>query len=167
MGGDIWYTDNYTTYGSYLMINPGETTPLMTEGFYLGNTLFDIRKKKGKSIYILTSQGEEGQTRTEIDADNTGEFFVGRDLLDKVQVMEDETVSSHHAQLTFDSSTSTWNIKDHGRKGTGSSNGTWIKIGKDTIIMGAEQLMRIDKDCFIIFKHALSLIHICRCRRAI
>lgn len=153
IGDDIWYTDNYTTFGSYLMITPGEFTSLSAEGFCLGNTLFEL-KKKSEDIYVLTSQGEQyEQTRTEINVNDVSEFIIGRDLLDKIQVADDDTVSLHHAKLSFDSSTSTWNIKDHGRKGTGSSNGTWIKIGTDTIIVNTDQILRISKDCFIFFKH--------------
>jgi len=152
VGDDIWYTDNYTIYGSFVMSPPGKCNPLMTGEFCLGNTLFDLKEERNKGIYTLISKGEEDQLRAEINTADTKEFFIGRDRIAKVQVMDDETISSQHAQLTFDSSNSTWNIRDHGRTGKGSSNGTWIKLGVDTIIVGPEQIMRIGKDCFIILK---------------
>ena len=42
--------------------------------------------------------------------------------------MEDLTISVHHAELKYNHLDQSWQIKDRGRYGRGSSNGIWLRI---------------------------------------
>ena len=151
VGDEIWYTDNYTKYGSYLKIKPKEHVAIKSNGFCLGHTIFTL-ERKDKENYILMYENDKGKESRELNTIKNALFYIGRDNNDQIQVKSDETISKKHAQVHYDLSTKNWVIKDYGRKGMGSSNGTWIKIGTATIIVNPEQIIRISKECFLTFK---------------
>lgn len=151
VGDEIWFTDNYTRYGCFFRAKPQEWVALKSNGFCLGNTIFHIRPKD-KDTFFFDREGQRSKETHIIDAVATPTLFIGRESNDKIMLADDETVSAHHAQLKFDLASRLWTIKDHGRKGTGSSNGTWVKIGPETIFVHLDEVIRIGKETFLTFK---------------
>ena len=151
IGDEIWLTDNYTPYGCFTKVEPQKPVQLTGNGFCLGNTVFTILRKD-KDECTLLKEGLKGTEKYELDPKKEPTFFIGRDAADQIKVPEDDTISSHHAQVRFDIAIRAWTIKDHGRKGTGSSNGTWVKLSTATTVVNPGDTARIGKECFLCFK---------------
>ena len=148
VNGEIWFTDNYSSYGSFIKANTKELCSLPASAFCLGNTLFNITQKDKSTFEVEKIGASSRQTFTVVVP---ADIKVGRDVSDKISVPEDETISVHHAQLKFDLTSRSWQIKDHGRTGNGSSNGTWIKLAVPTTIVTHEDIIRIGKELFLVF----------------
>lgn len=150
---EIWFTDNYTDYGCYTMLRPPRQMPLIGDSFILGNTLFTIAEEgRAKGKYGILKRNERSTQNYEVVPAQFPNLFIGRDSSDRISVIEDETMSVHHAQLSFDIMERRWLIKDHGRTGKGSSNGTWLRLGTETLALSADDIVRVGKETFIIFR---------------
>lgn len=150
---EVWFSDNYTSYGSFLKTQAKRQVPLEIEAFVLGNTLFSIKRDgKADTVFTFLKTTENGTEDVKIDTKSTDHIFIGRDPSDTIPVLDDTSMSAHHAQLTFDSLEHKWLILDHGRLGNGSSNGVFIKVGPPTIIVDADDVVRVGKETFLIFK---------------
>ena len=95
---------------------------------------------------------EDSVKDKEIDIRNLQRFHIGRDDMDTIFIEDDSCLSTHHALMEYDEIIKNWKIMDHGRHGTGSSNGTWMGIGTDTTIIVPGQIIRINTSQFLSFK---------------
>ena len=150
MGDKIWYTDNHSKYGTYIKIDTVRFTPLRANCFYIGNTKITLEKKNVNNYSLTMSSGGLGLTKI-INKVTMPRFFIGRGAQNQIQV-DDDTASTHHAELNFNESQQCWEIRDHGRSGKGSSNKTWIDIGVPTIYVQPGTVLRIEEESFLIFR---------------
>ncbi len=151
VGGEIWFTDNDSEFGCYQRIKPQMSVLLQHNAFCLGQTFFQITQKD-RSSYLIHKKNKTAQQTHPVLPTQFPKVMIGRDINDNIPVSEDETMSVHHAVLEFDLTQRAWTIKDNGRNGLGSSNGTWIKLGPATVILNPGDSIRIGDESFLIFR---------------
>jgi hypothetical protein len=153
VGGQTWLTNISGTPYTFRKIRPGQPIGITTEYFAVGssicrikdNVMLEVNQTKLNRVLQLPLTYTQGATN-----------FLSRGLVQEpntqtLAIEDDGSISFKHAKIQFNYSVNMWELTDHGRTATGSTNGTFVQVGSETILVAPQDTFMLGSSLFMLF----------------